>query len=100
MRQMYAAAQEFQVLCIVNAVHLDAEALNDIKYHGVVVVSYSRMVVLLEMQERTETEFLGRCNRHAAQRIHNLLRDTYIYCRADVGFALDRHEAAKKRDES
>ena len=80
--------------------HLDAQALNDIENHGIVVIPDCRMIIFLEMQEGTETELIRRCDRHTAQRIDNTLGDTDVDSRADIRLALDRHKSSEEGDKS
>ena len=58
MRQLYGSKQLFQIRGIVYAVHLHAEALDDIVDHHVIVFAHIGIRVLVQMQEGTETELV------------------------------------------
>ena len=95
MCQLHGGQQLFQIGNIVHAVHLHAEAPDDIVNHHVVVFAHIRICVLVQMQKRTETELFRFRNRHAARGLYDLLRQADCHRGALPRLAADPDKAAE-----
>ena len=93
---MHIVTQQLEVTRVIYPVHLNSEAVHDIKHHSVVVITHGRVLILLEMQERTEAELVRVGDRHTGYGIDHFLRNTHVNSSSCIGLAVDGHEASEK----